>query len=88
MCGSFFRAPSPYTPFAELESFLKAGPPPIYIGFGSIVMENPEQMTQTILDAVQTSGVRAIVSESWSKLDSGLNDSKDVLFIGDCPHAM
>jgi sterol 3beta-glucosyltransferase len=51
-------------------------------------MENPEQMTQTILDAVQTSGVRAIVSESWSKLDSGLNDSKDVLFIGDCPHAM
>src|SRR6266536_2506077 len=48
VCGFFFRSPPPYTPFPELESFLKAGPSPIYIGFGSIVMENPEHMTQTI----------------------------------------
>lgn len=86
VCGFFFRNAPDYTPFPELDQFLKVGPPPIYIGFGSIVMEDAHEMTRTILDAVQICGVRAIVSEGWSKLGSGVSDYKDVLFIGDCPH--
>ncbi|KAJ9659746.1 hypothetical protein H2198_002994, partial [Neophaeococcomyces mojaviensis] len=35
--GFIFRTPPNYEPPAELAEFLKAGPPPIYIGFGSIV---------------------------------------------------
>jgi UDP:flavonoid glycosyltransferase YjiC (YdhE family) len=85
VCGFFFRDPPSYTPPSELEEFLKDGPAPIYIGFGSIVMENPENMTRTILDAVHETGVRAIVSKGWSKLGTGVRDP-NVFFLDDCPH--
>jgi hypothetical protein len=49
-------------------------------------MEDAHQMTRIVLDAVRICGVRAIVSEGWSKLGSGVEDHEDVLFIGDCPH--
>ena len=39
-----------YTPPPELDAFLKAGDPPIYVGFGSIVMEDSEAMTKIIFE--------------------------------------
>ena len=30
-----------YAPAPDLEAFLAAGPPPVYIGFGSLVVDNP-----------------------------------------------
>lgn len=87
MCGFFFRDPPAFTPPPELDEFLRAGPPPIYIGFGSIVivMKNPQTMTEIILCSVREAGVRAIVSKGWSKLGAGYQDD-NVIFIGDCPH--
>lgn len=75
-----------YTPCPDLDGFLRAGPPPIYIGFGSIVMKDAHEMTRIILDTVRECGVRAIVSEGWSKLGAAVSHHEDVLFIGDCPH--
>ncbi|GME63924.1 hypothetical protein C8J57DRAFT_1469696 [Neofusicoccum parvum] len=54
VCGFFFRDPPNYTPPPDLDAFLRAGPPPVYIGFGSIVLDNPESMSATILEAVRT----------------------------------
>ena len=85
MCGFFFREEPDYTPSTELDGFLKSGPPPVYIGFGSIVMDDPEKMTAMLLDAVRACGVRAIISRGWSKLGAGQHDP-NVLFLGDCPH--
>lgn len=65
-------------------AFLAAGPAPIYIGFGSIVLEDPESITAIILNAVRATGVRAIVSKGWSNL-GGMHDDS-IYFIGDCPH--
>ncbi len=48
-------------------------------------MENPQQMTDTILSAVRITGVRAIISKGWSKLGTGITDP-NVLFLDDCPH--
>lgn len=48
-------------------------------------MENPEKMTDIILNAVRKCGIRAIISRGWSKLGTGRNDG-NALFIGDCPH--
>ena len=42
------------------------GPPPIYIGFGSIIVPDPDELTRIIIDSVVKSGVRAIVSKGWS----------------------
>lgn len=86
VCGFFFRDSPHYDPPSEISSFIESGPPPIYIGFGSIVLEDPERITKVILEAVQNSGVRAIVSKGWSKLGSNGETHKDVIFIGDCPH--
>ncbi|KAI5275266.1 glycosyltransferase family 1 protein [Aureobasidium subglaciale] len=68
VCGFFFREQKPYTPDRELDTFLRAGSRPIYIGFGSIVMDNAAKMTDTIISAVKTCGVRAIVSKGWKWL--------------------
>lgn len=48
-------------------------------------MEDPNKMTDTIMQAVKSCGVRAIVSRGWSKLGEGRSDP-DIIFIGDCPH--
>lgn len=62
------------------------GPLPIYIGFGSIVVEDPERMTELVLEAVRLTGVRAVISRGWSKLGSVDFDNGDVFYIDDCPH--
>ncbi|KAJ8060680.1 hypothetical protein OCU04_010985 [Sclerotinia nivalis] len=85
VCGFFFRPPPSYDPDPRILGFLEAGPKPIYIGFGSIVMENPQNMTAIIMNAVRDCGIRAIVSKGWSKLGQGIED-QNVLFIDDCPH--
>ena len=87
VCGFFFRDPPPYEPPAAISKFLETGPPPIYIGFGSIVLEDPAKITSLILEAVRLCGVRAIISRGWSNLGEGLSDETgDILFIGDCDH--
>lgn len=84
VCGFFFRDSPNYTPSNELDHFLHDGPKPVYIGFGSIVIDDPKKMTQTILEAVRISGVRAIISRGWSKL--GGRETPDVFYLDDCPH--
>lgn len=85
VCGFFFREDPVYEPSAEIHEFLQAGPPPLYIGFGSIVMDDPGTITDLILAALHACGVRAIISKGWSKLGEGRND-ENAIFIGDCPH--
>jgi hypothetical protein len=84
VCGFFFRELPIYTPSSELDNFLRNGPPPVYIGFGSIVIDDPPRITSILEEAVRAVGVRAIISRGWSKL--GGSSSKDILYIGDCPH--
>lgn len=67
--------------------FIEAGQTPVYIGFGSIVLEDPEAMTTLILEAVQKSNVRALVSKGWGGL--GLENfqvPENVFFIENVPH--
>lgn len=57
-----------WKPSPELLQFLEAGPPPIFVGFGSCVIPNPELTTQLIFDAARLAGVRVIVQRGWSNL--------------------
>ncbi|KAJ7267491.1 putative UDP-glucose,sterol transferase [Mycena rebaudengoi] len=84
VCGFFFREPLNYTPPPDLDAFLRAGSPPVYIGFGSIVIDDPQAMSALILQAVQAVGVRAIISRGWSKLNGP--PLSNVFYLGDCPH--
>lgn len=61
----------PFTPDPQLARFLAAGAPPVYVGFGSVAGQDPARTTQTVLEAVQLAGVRAVVATGWGGLTAG-----------------
>lgn len=68
-------------------AFLESGPPPVYIGFGSIVVEDPNAMTKLIFEAVKKAGVRALVSKGWGGFGGDELDIPDYIFmLGNIPH--
>ncbi|GAA4932486.1 glycosyltransferase [Streptomyces coeruleoprunus] len=75
--------PCGWHPPAELVDFLQAGPPPVFIGFGSMAAGQGERLSELVAAAVERAGVRAVVQAGWAGL-SGRGD--DVLAIGDVPH--
>ncbi|KAG9092871.1 hypothetical protein FS749_015386 [Ceratobasidium sp. UAMH 11750] len=77
-----------YTPPKELQEFLDAGEPPIYIGFGSIVLDDPQQITKSILAAIAQSGVRAVISPGWGGFDENMIRAAgpNVFALGNAPH--
>lgn len=82
--GFFFRGAPQYSPPEDLHAFLQDGPPPVYIGFGSIVLDNAAEMSSLILEAVSACGLRAIISRGWSRLDGP--ERPDIFWLEDCPH--
>ena len=70
---------------AKLESFLDAGPPPVYFGFGSMTDGDAATTTRTILDAIAEVGCRALVSKGWAGLGAGPLP-EGVFPIGTVPH--
>ena len=51
---------------AGLEAFLDAGPPPVYVGFGS--MRAPEDIARVAIEAIRAQGRRALVARGWADL--------------------
>ncbi|GAB1310849.1 hypothetical protein MFIFM68171_01059 [Madurella fahalii] len=83
----FLNLESAYTPEPDLAAFLQAGPPPIYIGFGSIVVDDPDALTRTIFQAIAMTGVRALVSKGWGGIGGDAIGVPDGVFmLGNCPH--
>ncbi|GAA0806646.1 glycosyltransferase [Spirilliplanes yamanashiensis] len=83
--GYWWPAPRPgWTPPPELAAFLTAGPPPVFVGFGSMATGQGERLAGTVRAAVERAGVRAVVQAGWSGLDVGGDDR--VLSIGEVPH--
>ncbi|KKF93081.1 UDP-sugar-dependent glycosyltransferase 52 [Ceratocystis platani] len=77
---------SNYQPEPALAEFLAASEePPIYIGFGSIVVDDPTAFTNMIFEAVRKAGVRALVSKGWGKL-GGDDVPENIYMLGNIPH--
>jgi len=71
----------------EVEAFLDAGSPPVYVGFGSMPVPRPERMGELLEEAARTAGRRLVVSGGWSALLAG-GRRGDCLFVDDVPHAV
>jgi vancomycin aglycone glucosyltransferase len=70
---------------ADLEAFLDAGTPPVYVGFGSMPMNATQDIASVVIEAVRAQGRRAIVSHGWA--DLGLVDDQDDCFVvGEANH--
>lgn len=74
-----------FQPSDELQSFLNAGEPPVYVGFGSMAGKKPERVTRIVIEALQKANVRGILASGWGGLASEeLPDS--ILMIDHAPH--
>ncbi|ANM64067.1 UDP-Glycosyltransferase superfamily protein [Arabidopsis thaliana] len=77
---------SNYEPPAELVEWLEAGDKPIYIGFGSLPVQEPEKMTEIIVEALQRTKQRGIINKGWGGLGN-LKEPKDFVYLLDnVPH--
>ena len=67
--GYWFLDPPPdWQPPAALVDFLHAGPPPVYVGFGSMSHGNPQSAARLVLEALRLSGQRGILLAGWGGL--------------------
>ncbi|WP_404364529.1 glycosyltransferase [Corallococcus coralloides] len=57
-----------WTPPAGLQAFLEAGPPPVYVGFGSMGAAHAASRAATVLKAVALTGERAVLASGWGGL--------------------
>lgn len=73
-CGYGFEEQS-YDLTTELEEFLDAGPPPIYIGFGSVSIKDPAGFTDMALEAAEAADCRLVIGKGWTCL--GRDDMPD-----------
>ena len=78
--ASSFKPPDP------LAKFLEPGEPPVYIGFGSIVVDDPDKFTTLIFEAVKKAGVRALVSKGWGGLGDEGNTPDNIFMLENTPH--
>jgi UDP:flavonoid glycosyltransferase YjiC (YdhE family) len=85
--GYFYPdTPSDWKPSPELEAFLDAGDPPVYIGFGSMAGRNAEKFANLILEALAKSGQRGLLLTGWGGLR--LESVPENVFVVDsAPHS-
>lgn len=67
----FLPAEEAWQPPADLCAFLQAGPPPVYIGFGSMTGAQPERLADIAIGALQKAGQRGILATGWGGLQPG-----------------
>ncbi|CAL8472198.1 g11740 [Coccomyxa elongata] len=79
---------SNYKPSQELADFLARKDKPVYFGFGSLVVEKPQELTRKILKALAQTGQSAIISKGWGKLGTLPDEPTppNVLVIDSVPH--
>ncbi len=74
-----------WTPPDDLLAFLEAGPPPVYVGFGSMHLRDAGRYTRTVVEALSRAEQRGVVLTGWGALtDADLPDH--VFGIDSVPH--
>lgn len=77
---------SKYQPEELVVQWIKKGTKPIYIGFGSMPLVEPQRTTYIILEALKETGQRGILDRGLGGLGSCIEVPENALLIHDCPH--
>jgi sterol 3beta-glucosyltransferase len=86
-------APPGWEPDPALTDFLAAGPPPVYVGFGSMPQDDPAATARKVVAGLRAAGVRGVIAGLPFATDAhgaGAGPplaGDDMLAIGDVPHA-
>jgi len=63
----------------DLDAFLDAGAPPVFVGFGSMPLHTSPDAAQVAIEAIRAQGRRVLVRRGWA--DLALIDDRDDCFI-------
>jgi sterol 3beta-glucosyltransferase len=80
------RRPDGWTPPADLEAFLSAGPPPVLVGFGSMAPADAGALSDMAVAAARQAGTRLLLQAGGAGLAAAGPPRADRLVIGDVPH--
>lgn len=85
----FLEAEADWNPPVELVNFLEQGPPPVFIGFGSMAQRKPQETADLIMRALAQTEQRGVIQSGWAGMRRGEGTSPlqgDVIFIDSIPH--
>lgn len=80
--GYWFLRPSGDALPPQVEDFLRAGDPPVFVGFGSMSGSDPARSTALVVEAARRAGKRLVIGAGWGGLDSSVS-GEDVLAVED-----
>jgi vancomycin aglycone glucosyltransferase len=66
----------------ELEAFLDAGAPPVYVGFGSMATHAPKDIARVAIEASRAQGRRVVLARGWAGLGP-VDDAEDCFVVGE-----
>lgn len=82
----YWRLPElPFTPGRRLREFLAAGDPPVYVGFGSLPLGDPQRTARIVVEAAEQVDGRVLVSGGYRGM-RGVTNSDRVHVIRHVPH--
>uniref|UniRef100_A0A1J3DLL6 sterol 3beta-glucosyltransferase n=1 Tax=Noccaea caerulescens TaxID=107243 RepID=A0A1J3DLL6_NOCCA len=83
----FMNLGSKYQPREEFIRWIEKGSPPVYIGFGSMPLDDPKKTMDTILETLRDTEQRGIVDRGWGGLGNlAAEVPENVFLVEDCPH--
>ena len=80
----FLDGTGDWRPPVHLADFLEGGPPPVYVGFGSLGGWTSREVVGAALSALERSGKRGVLVTGGGRVPSGVPD--DVCVIESAPH--
>ncbi|XP_074276745.1 sterol 3-beta-glucosyltransferase UGT80B1-like isoform X2 [Silene latifolia] len=82
----FLNLASKYQPGEDFVEWIDRGTKPIYIGFGSMPLEDPGRTTSIILEALKVTGQRGILDRGWGDLGIFSQVPGHIFLLDNCPH--
>jgi vancomycin aglycone glucosyltransferase len=70
----------------DVDAFLSRDPPPVYVGFGSMIARHVPALAAAAVAAVRAAGRPVLVSGGWAGLDRFVEPADDLLVVGALPH--
>jgi vancomycin aglycone glucosyltransferase len=70
----------------RIGSFLDVDPPPLYVGFGSMVAVRAEELAEHAIAAARALGRPAILGGGWAGLGRHVVEADDMLMVDAVPH--